>query len=258
MQLIPRDEAKKYSFDWREEAQLSVRPGETFEIETWDASSGYFKSEADKAVPGKRAGFDRTPVMANPMGGPVFVEGAERGDTLRERNRRGRFKRVTQRGVMGAKVDRFGPRFPQQGIVNWPDDAGGGRRSTVDGEGFVDGAERADGLEHGFGEAAGIFGVELVKIEAGGLPILVQTEREIERRLTLQPCDVGTRLRCAEIEVVAVKVETGGAFTGAKGEPGGIKLGTDEPCGPAIEDPGLDHAQQRLGWSRFVSVDSRG
>ncbi len=82
MQLIPRDEAKKFSFDWREEAQLSVRPGETFEIETWDASSGYFKSEADKAVPGKRAGFDRTPVMANPMGGPVFVEGAERGDTL--------------------------------------------------------------------------------------------------------------------------------------------------------------------------------
>jgi hypothetical protein len=47
---------------------------------------------------------------------------------------------------MGAKVDRFRPRFPQQGIVNWPYDAGGGRRSTVDGEGFVDGAERADGL----------------------------------------------------------------------------------------------------------------
>ena len=39
MQLIPRDEAKKFSFDWREEAQLSVRPGETFEIETWDGSS---------------------------------------------------------------------------------------------------------------------------------------------------------------------------------------------------------------------------
>ncbi len=47
MHLIPRDEAKKFSFDWREEAQLSVRPGETLEIETWDASSGYFKSEAD-------------------------------------------------------------------------------------------------------------------------------------------------------------------------------------------------------------------
>lgn len=44
--------------------------------------SGYFKSEADKSVPGKRAGVDRTPVMANPLGGPVFVAGAERGDTL--------------------------------------------------------------------------------------------------------------------------------------------------------------------------------
>jgi len=159
---------------------------------------------------------------------------------------------------MGAKVDCFGPRFPQEGIVDWPDDAGGGRRSTVDGEGFVDGAEWADGLEHGFGEAAAIFGVEFVKIEAGGFPILVQAEREIERRLTLQPCDVGSRLRCAEIEVVAVKVETGGVFTGAKGEAGGIKLGTDEPGGPVVEDPGLDQAQQRLGWSRFVSVDSRG
>jgi hypothetical protein len=47
---------------------------------------------------------------------------------------------------MGAKVDRFGPRFPQQGVVDWPDDAGGRRRPTVDGKGFVDGAKWADGF----------------------------------------------------------------------------------------------------------------
>ena len=82
MQLIPRDNAKKFALDWRDEAQLHVQPGESFEIETWDASSGYFKSAADKAVPANRPGFDRTPVMANPLGGPVFVAGAERGDTL--------------------------------------------------------------------------------------------------------------------------------------------------------------------------------
>ncbi len=82
MQRIPRDLARKYAFDWRDQPLLRVRPGEPFEIETWDASTGYFKSPADKAIPGKRPGFDRTPAMANPIGGPVYVEGAKRGDTL--------------------------------------------------------------------------------------------------------------------------------------------------------------------------------
>ena len=82
MQRILRDQARKYAFDYRDEPLLRVQPGETFEIETWDASTGYFKSEADKAIPALRPGFDRFPPMANPIGGPVWVEGAERGDTL--------------------------------------------------------------------------------------------------------------------------------------------------------------------------------
>src|SRR5690348_1352290 len=82
VQRIPRDLARKYAFDSRDEPLLKVRPGESFEIETYDASTGFFKTEADKAIPGKRPGFDRTPAMANPIGGPVFVEGAERGDVL--------------------------------------------------------------------------------------------------------------------------------------------------------------------------------
>ena len=53
-----------------------------FEIETYDASTGYFKTPDDKAIPGKRPGFDRTPPTANPIGGPVYLEGAERGDVL--------------------------------------------------------------------------------------------------------------------------------------------------------------------------------
>jgi acetamidase/formamidase len=61
---------------------LRVRPGESFEIETYDASTGYFKTPEDKAIPGRRPGFDRTPPHANPIGGPVYVEGAERGDVL--------------------------------------------------------------------------------------------------------------------------------------------------------------------------------
>jgi acetamidase/formamidase len=82
MQCIPRDQARKYAFDWRDEPLLRVRPGESFEVETWDASTGYFKTPDDKAIPSRRPGFDRSPPHANPIGGPVFLEGAQRGDTL--------------------------------------------------------------------------------------------------------------------------------------------------------------------------------
>jgi amidase len=82
MQRILRDQARKYAFDWRDQPLLRVLPGESFEIETWDASTGFFKTPADKAIPGLRPGFDRSPPQANPIGGPVFLEGAERGDTL--------------------------------------------------------------------------------------------------------------------------------------------------------------------------------
>jgi acetamidase/formamidase len=82
VQRIPREQARKYAFDWEDEPLLHVRPGESFEIETYDASTGYFKTAADKAIPALRPGFDRTPPLANPIGGPVYLEGAERGDTL--------------------------------------------------------------------------------------------------------------------------------------------------------------------------------
>ena len=82
MQRILRDQARQFVLDARATPQLRVEPEEVFEIETWDAASGFFKSEADKAIPANRPGFDRIPAMANPLGGPVFVNGAERGDTL--------------------------------------------------------------------------------------------------------------------------------------------------------------------------------
>src|SRR4051794_16364795 len=82
MQRIPRDLARKYAFDARDQPLLRVQPGETFEVETWDASTGYFKSATDKAVPSLRPGFDRSPPLANPIAGPVHVEGAAPGDTL--------------------------------------------------------------------------------------------------------------------------------------------------------------------------------
>jgi acetamidase/formamidase len=82
MQRIIREQARKFAFDWRDEPLLRVRPGESFEVETWDASSGYFKTPQDLAIPARRPGFDRNPPHANPIAGPIYLEGAERGDTL--------------------------------------------------------------------------------------------------------------------------------------------------------------------------------
>jgi acetamidase/formamidase len=82
MQRITRDQARKYAFDWEDEPLLRVQCGERFEIETYDASTGFFKSDQDKAVPSRRPGFDKHPPLANPIGGPIWLEGAERGDTL--------------------------------------------------------------------------------------------------------------------------------------------------------------------------------
>jgi amidase len=82
MQRITRDQARKYAFDWEDEPLLRVRCGESFEVETYDASTGYFKTADDKAIPARRPGFDRVPPLANPIGGPVWLEGAARGDTL--------------------------------------------------------------------------------------------------------------------------------------------------------------------------------
>jgi len=82
MKRIPRDLARKFAFDWRDEPLLRVEPGEPLEVETFDASNGYIKTEQDKAIPARRPGFDRVPPLANPIAGPIWVEGARRGDVL--------------------------------------------------------------------------------------------------------------------------------------------------------------------------------
>src|ERR1700693_2531698 len=68
MQRITRDQARKYAFDWEDEPLLRVQPGESFEIETVDASTRYFKTENDKARPSRGPGFNKSPPLANPIG----------------------------------------------------------------------------------------------------------------------------------------------------------------------------------------------
>ena len=82
MKRISRKDARKYAFDWRDEPLLHVGCGETFEVETLDAGSGFFKTTEDKAIPANRPGFDRNPPLSNPIAGPICVEGVQPGDTL--------------------------------------------------------------------------------------------------------------------------------------------------------------------------------
>lgn len=82
MQRVTRGQSRLFAFDRLDPPALRVAPGETFELETEDASVGYFQTEQDKAIPALRPGWDRSPPLVNPIVGPVFVEGAERGDTL--------------------------------------------------------------------------------------------------------------------------------------------------------------------------------
>ncbi|HET8999892.1 MAG TPA: acetamidase/formamidase family protein [bacterium] len=82
MQRIAREQARKYAFNPSDAPLLRVKCGERFEVETYDASTGYFRTENDKAVPARRPGFDRVPPLTNPIAGPIWLDGAERGDTL--------------------------------------------------------------------------------------------------------------------------------------------------------------------------------
>ncbi|MDA1189203.1 MAG: acetamidase/formamidase family protein [Chloroflexi bacterium] len=82
MQKITRDKALKYEFNWRDKPLLHVKQGETFAVETWDAGSGLIESTADYTKLRKSPEWNSEPIKGNPIAGPIFVEGAEKGDLL--------------------------------------------------------------------------------------------------------------------------------------------------------------------------------
>ena len=53
MQRISREDAKKYAFDWRDEPLLRVARGESFELETYDASG----ANASETIPQSASQF---------------------------------------------------------------------------------------------------------------------------------------------------------------------------------------------------------
>lgn len=82
MQTILREQAKEYFFDGRMKPVLRVEQGESFKVETEDAYSGNIKSLEDWLNVESFPWAQTTPWLSNPMGGPIYVEGAEKGDVL--------------------------------------------------------------------------------------------------------------------------------------------------------------------------------
>lgn len=74
MKTLTRDHIV-YRLSKTQPPALEIEPGEVLQLETWDARTGTVRSEADL--------LDRPhPKGANPATGPIFVKGAQPGDSL--------------------------------------------------------------------------------------------------------------------------------------------------------------------------------
>jgi amidase len=71
---ISRDH-KRYSFNAQDAPVATIEPGDTLEIETHDARSGSIRKTTDLLDKPPPGGF-------NPITGPIYVKGAEPGDSL--------------------------------------------------------------------------------------------------------------------------------------------------------------------------------
>ncbi|MEM3071855.1 MAG: acetamidase/formamidase family protein [Candidatus Bathyarchaeia archaeon] len=83
MKRVKREKAVQYAFTNSVKPILKVKKGEEFIVETWDAIGNRIKTREDLPVPEVLGELtDSTPMKANFLAGPIFVEGAEKGDVL--------------------------------------------------------------------------------------------------------------------------------------------------------------------------------
>jgi amidase len=83
MKRIERSpERLNYAFDFRHPPILKVELGESFVLETEDAPSGMYRTPENAAQLLDPWYLKHSPPKANPVTGPVFIEGVEPGDTL--------------------------------------------------------------------------------------------------------------------------------------------------------------------------------
>ena len=83
MQRVTRDKSLVPEFSRFLNPVLRVKRGERFVLETEDTFFGRIKEDNDLPVPELFGSlWEPEPALANPVAGPVFVEGAEKDDTL--------------------------------------------------------------------------------------------------------------------------------------------------------------------------------
>jgi acetamidase/formamidase len=75
-------EVLKYTIDFQHTPVLEVELGESFTLETEDASSGIYRTQEDAARLLDAWYLNYTPKKANPLTGPIYIRGVEPGDTL--------------------------------------------------------------------------------------------------------------------------------------------------------------------------------
>lgn len=80
MQRISRENAREYAFDRNLPPKLRVAPGEKFLLETEDAATGSLREEGQSPL--GRPLIHTWPPSTNPVAGPIYIEGAGKGDLL--------------------------------------------------------------------------------------------------------------------------------------------------------------------------------
>ncbi|MFC1540823.1 acetamidase/formamidase family protein [Candidatus Latescibacterota bacterium] len=83
MKRITREQAHVFAIDHLLDPVITVKPGERFVLETEDAADGYLRDETILPKPENRPTHVTNPPLLNPVAGPVVIEGAEKGDTIK-------------------------------------------------------------------------------------------------------------------------------------------------------------------------------
>ncbi len=82
MKRISRSKAYVTEINRNLKPLITVKPGESFIIETEDAGQGYIRDEKTLPYPWERPTHKVNPPTVNPVAGPVYIEGIEKGDLV--------------------------------------------------------------------------------------------------------------------------------------------------------------------------------
>lgn len=132
------------------------------------------------------------------------------------------------------------------------------RRVFVDRLREVDRADPGCRLERSPGDSLLTGRVELVEIEAGRLPILMDSESKIDRSQLVDHGPMGDRLDRGRMQVVTIEVEPIGVFTGILVIALRIEQGEDGPGRTREAGRVLEQPKDRLRTGRLIAMDARG